>query len=297
MNKLMSLTKRNIKLYFASKSNIFFSLLALLVLICLHFIVFRKMNADIAADTFEQMGLQIDGKWSLWWSDTLMLSAMIPIGSVTIAIAALGQIVIDKEKNVINDFYVTPLNRNTMLLSYLLSSLAIGGIICTGFVLFSEFYFLAMYGVTFTFVQLLAILGSVLLSLILGNLFVLIIASFIEREQALGAVGTILGTLLGFLCGAYVPIGILGDTTASIFAALPFLPMTVITKQAYLMSISQTPLTMDIIGGEFAKVYGYDIFFCNTQISIPIMLTIVSAYIVVFCVALIFIFKKMKKHD
>lgn len=297
MSKLASLTKRNIKLFFASKSNIFFSMLALLILVGLHFVIFRKMNAQNAASTLTYLGLNTDEKWSYWWSDTLMLSTLIPIGSVSISITALGQIVSDKERGTINDFYVTPLNRNTLLLSYLLSSLAVGGMICGGFIVFSEVYFLAVYGISFTFVQLLAILGAMVMSLILGNTFVLIIAAFLEREQALGAVGTILGTMLGFFCGAYVPLGVLGETTATVFAALPFLPVTVITKQAFFMNISQTQLTMDIIGGEFAKLYGYDVYFGDTKLSIAALIGIVAAYIVAFCIALIFIFKRMKKHD
>jgi multidrug/hemolysin transport system permease protein len=272
-------------------------MLALLILTGLHFIIFRKMNANNAMGVFANMGLQIDEKWSYWWSDTLMLSTLIPIGSVTISITALGQIVIDKEKMAMNDFYVSPLNRNTLLLSYLLSSLAVGGMICGGFVLFSEVYFLAVYGISFGFVQMLAILGSVVISLILGNTFVLILASFVEREQALGAIGTILGTMLGFFCGAYVPLGVLGETTAAIFSALPFLPVTVITKQAFLMNISKTQLSMDIIGGKFAKFYGYDVYFGDTKMSVLALLGIVAAYIVVFCITLIFIFKRMKKHD
>ena len=118
MNKLFNLTKRNIKLYFVSKSNIFFSMLALIILIMLHFMVFRSMNAD----TFISSGLPISEKWAFWLSDCLMLSALIPIGAVSLSLTSLSQIVVDKERNTINDFYVAPINKNALLVSYLLRS-------------------------------------------------------------------------------------------------------------------------------------------------------------------------------
>ncbi|MEG0229316.1 MAG: ABC transporter permease, partial [Oscillospiraceae bacterium] len=213
MNKLTSLTKRNIKLYFSSKSNIFFSMLALIILVGLHFIVFRKMNAD----NFISMGLPVSKNWALWFSDCLMLSTLIPIGAITISLTSLGQIVTDKEKNIINDFYVSPVSKNTLLISYLLSSLVIGAIMLLGLIIFFEIYFVIIYGISFTIIQLLSILGVSVLSLLLGNSFVLLIVSFVKREQAMGAIGTILGTMLGFFCGAYVPVGMLGENITKIF--------------------------------------------------------------------------------
>lgn len=293
MNKLGSLTKRNIKLYFASKSNIFFSMLALIILIGLHFIVFRKMNAD----SFLSAGFPVAEKWALWFSDCLMLSSLIPIGAVTISLTSLGQIVTDKEKNIINDFYVAPVSRNTLLISYLLSSLAIGSIMLLGFILFFEVYLLAIYGISFTVIQLCSILGVTVLSLLLGNSFVLLIVSFVKREQAMGAIGTVLGTMLGFICGAYVPLSVLGESVTKIFTFLPFLPLTALARQSFFMNVSSTGLTKDAISGEFAKTYGYELFLNGKQLSVLTLCLIVAGFTILFSVLLMIRFKKMRKND
>ena len=293
MNKLSSLTKRNIKLYFASKSNVFFSMLALLILVGLHFIVFRKMNADSLIST----GFPIAEKWAFWFSDCLMLSALIPIGAITISLTSLGQIVTDKEKNIINDFYVAPINRNTLLLSYLFSSLAIGTILLAGFIVFFEVYLLTVYGISFSFLQLLAIIGVTILSLLLGNSFVMIIVSFVKREQAMGAIGTILGTMLGFFCGAYVPVGVLGEMAGKVFTFLPFLPITTLARQSFFMNLSKTELTKEMVSGELAKMYGYELFIGGKQLSLTTLTGIVTAFIVLFSMVLIIRFQKMRKTD
>ncbi|MEG1719296.1 MAG: ABC transporter permease [Clostridia bacterium] len=293
MNKLTSLTKRNIKLFFASKSNIFFSTLALIILVLLHFIVLRKMNAD----SFISAGLPIDEKWAFWFSDSLMLSSLIPISAITISLTSLCQIVTDKEKNIINDFYVAPVSRTTMLISYLLSSFIIGAIMLLGLVAFIQIYLMVMYGVSFTVVQLLSILGVTMLSLLLGNSFVMLIVSFVKREQAMGAIGTILGTMLGFFCGAYVPIGVLGEGITKLFTALPFLPITSLARQAFFMNITKTELTKEMIGGPLAKMYGYELYFNDEKLSTLTLILIVLAFIILFSMLLVLIFKKMRKKD
>lgn len=293
MNKLTSLTGRNIKLYFSSKSNIFFSMLALIILVGLHFVVFRSMNAD----SFLSAGFPVDEKWALWFSDCLMLSALIPIGATTISLTSLSQIVTDKERNIINDFYVAPVSRSTLLLSYLLSSLAVGAILLLGFILFFEVYLVAMYGISFTIIQLLSVLGVTVLSLLLGNSFVLLIVSFVKREQAMGAIGTILGTMLGFFCGAYVPVGVFGEHITKLFTVLPFLPITALARQSFFLNISSTGLTKDAIGGELAKMYGYELFLQDEKLSTAALSCIVTGFIILFSVLLLVIFKKMKKTD
>lgn len=293
MSKLGSLTRRNKKVYFASKSNIFFSMLALIILVGLHFAVFRKMNADSLLES----GISINEKWAFWFSDCLMLSSLIPIGAITISLTSLAQIVTDKERNIIHDFYAAPVSKITLLMSYLFSSLAIGAMMLFGFIIVFELYLVVIYGISFTLIQFLAVLGVTALSLLLGNFFVLIIVSFVKREQAMGAIGTILGTMLGFFCGAYIPIGVLGKSVGTIFTCLPFLPLTTLSRQSFFMNISSTGLSKDIISGELAKIYGYELFLNDKKLSIIVLCLIVAVYIVLFGVLLLIRFKNMRKTD
>lgn len=293
MSEIKSFIKRNVKIYFASNSNIFFSMLALIILIAMHFIVFRKMNAD----SLLSAGMVTQEKWAFWFSDCLTLSALIPIGAVTISITSLGQIVTDKERNTIHDFYVAPVGRTALLMGYLLSSLAIGTVLLLGFLLAFNIYIKAVYGIAFSLIQLLAVLGVTALSLILGNSFVLLIVSFVKREQAMGAIGTILGTMLGFLCGAYVPVGVFGKSVGAVFTSLPFLPLTALSRQTFFMNLSSTGLTEDIIGGDLARMYGYELFLNDQKLSTAALCLMIAAYMVLFGALLLARFKHMGQTD
>ncbi len=293
MNKLISLIKRNIKIFFSTKSNIFFSSIALIILVILHFVVFRTQNADALLN----VGMNLDEKWAYWFSDSLMLSSLIPIAGITIALTTLSQIVADKEKDIINDLYISPISRNTLLFSYLLSSIVIGLFLISIYIIFLVGYYYFIYGLLFSINQFFSIIGLMLLSIILGNLFVLIIVSFIKKEQAMGAVGTILGTLMGFLCGAYVPVGILGDLASKIFTFLPFLPITSIARQIFFMNVDQTGMPTEILSGDLANIYGYELFLNENQLTNLTLTMIVILYIILFAIINIIRFKKMKNND
>lgn len=293
MNKLFSLTKRNIKIFFSNKSNLFFSSLSLIILVILHFIVFREQNADALLGA----GTNISTKWSYWFSDSLMLSSLLPIAGITISLTSLAQIVADKEKNIINDLYVSPVSKSMILYSYLLSSVIINLCLISVYIIGLALYFYFTYGVLFTLTQVFSILLVMILSILLGNLFVLIIISFVKREQAMGAVGTILGTLMGFVCGAYIPVSLMGDFIAKIFTSLPFLPLTSISRQVFFMNVDKTELTSEIINGELAQIYGYELFFNDEVLSMFNLVSIVMIYIAGFSILNIIRFNKMKNND
>ncbi len=293
MSKLKALIKRNIKIFFSNKSNIFFSTLALIILVILHFAVFKSQHANVLLD----LGVDIEEKWAYWFSDSLMLSSIIPIAGITISLTSLSQIVSDKEKNIINDLYISPLNKSTLLFSYILSSIIISLCLILIYILFLIGYFYFVYELLFNVVQLLSILGLTILSILLGNFFVLIIVSFIKREQAMGALGTILGTLMGFLCGSYIPVGILGDSISKIFTLLPFLPITALTRQTFFSNINSTNIPSEVLNGELANIYGYKLLLNGNELTTFTLIIIVIIYIILFLLLKIIIFKRMRNTD
>lgn len=293
MNKLFVLTKRNIKIFFSNKSNLFFSSLSLIILVILHFMVFRTQNADALLST----GIKFSDKWAYWFSDTLMLSSLLPIAGITISLTSLAQIVADKEKNIINDLYVSPISKITLLFGYLLSSMIINICLILVYLICLSAYFYFSYGVFFTLLQFFSIIGVMLLSSLLGNLFVLIIISFVKREQAMGAVGTILGTLMGFVCGAYIPVSLMGDTVLKIFTCLPFLPLTAISRVVFFLNVDSTLIPPEILNGEMAEIYGYELFFRGDSLSTSMLVLIVVFYIILFSIFNMIRFNQMKNND
>lgn len=298
MNNLKSLIKRDIKIFYRTKGNIIFASLSVMILVALHFLIFCNMFTDSWAEIMSQFPITVEREKLAWIVDNLMFSAVIPIGAVTISLVALGIMVADKEKNVLSDFLVSPIERNTLLASYLISSFIVGFVILLSFIAFFEVYFLAVYGIGFTFIQFGLILLATIGSLIFANVFMLLLVTFVKSQQSLGALGTILGTLLGFLSGAYIPVGQFGETIGNIFGVLPFLQMTVLIRQAFLYELANaTPLTHDMISGDLARSFGIELWLGNRLMPIWAVILIVGSVTAVLLVALVIRFAKMKKVD
>ena len=300
MSHILSLVKRDIKIFYRTKTNIFFSLLGVLILVVLHFAIFRNMYADNWNFVVSQIpGLApMEQQYSRWVSDSLMFAAIIPIGSLTITLTTLGLIVSDKETNVLSDLLVSPIRRNSLFLSYLISSFIVGFVMLLGFVVFFQVYFLIVYGTWFTLMQIGMILLALIGSLIFGNIFMLLVLSFVKTEQSLGSVGAIVGTFSGFVGGAYIPLAMFGDAVGSFFSALPFAQLTVLARRAFLMELeSVTPLTHEIISGEIARGFGIELWLGDFHVPLWGAALITTGFTLIFLICLILRFGKMKKAD
>jgi len=299
MSHLTSLIRRDIKIFYRTKGNIIFASLSVVILVVLHFVIFQRMYTDNWEQIVAQFhGIFVERTDLQWIVDSLMFSAILPIGALTISLTALGLMVEDKGKNVLSDFMVSPIRRSSLLASYLISSFVVGFVILLGFIAFFQVYFLAVYGAWFSLVQFGLLLLVTVGALVFSNVFILLLISFVKSTQSLGAVGVIIGTLMGFLSGAYIPIGMFGYTVGNIFSAMPFLQMTVLARQAFLLELaSVTPLTHDMISGEIARSFGIELWLGGTHIPVWGAALISGGITIVLLIGLMIRFAKMKKAD
>jgi multidrug/hemolysin transport system permease protein len=189
MGSLKAMTIRNIKMYYRHPSNVFFSMLAIIILLGLHFIVFRNVFTDNWVHIVSQMpGLDVPRADLQWLTDSLMFAAVLPIGAVTIALSTLGLMVSDREEGVFADFMTAPFSRNKLLASYLLSSFIISGIILFGFLVCFEIYFVLVYDISFSFAQEAQIASIILGSLVFANVFMLLLISFFTMDEEIDIV-------------------------------------------------------------------------------------------------------------
>ena len=299
MNNITSLVARDTKIFYRTKGNIIFSSLAVIILLTLHFIIFREMYTDNWEQIVSMLpGVTVEREKLTWLVDNMMFSAILPIGAVSISITSLALIVADKEMNVLNDFLVSPVKRNDLLASYLISSFLVGFTILLGFIIFFGVFFQIVYGISFTLTQLGLILLATIGSLLFANTFILLIISFMKKQQSMGAFGTIVGTMNGFISGAYIPVGMFGDTVSTIFSALPFLQLTVLTRQAFLYELDKvTPLTHEMLTGEIARNFGLELWFGDTLVPIWGVAALAGGITLTLLLCLIVRFAKMKKAD
>ena len=85
----------------------------------------------------------------------------------------------------------------------------------------AEIYILAYGGSLLSFVRYLEIIGVVMLSVLSGSAMMFFLVSFFNSNNAFATGSAILGTLIGFIGGIYMPIGNFPSVIQSIIKVFP----------------------------------------------------------------------------
>lgn len=208
----LKIAKRNILLFFRDKAAVFFSLLSVLIIIGLYVL--------FLGDLLRQ-GMDHFGDKARFISDSWIMAGVVGAASITTAMGSYATIVSDKESKKIKDFYSSPIERRDIVLGYIISSLFISFILCMVSLVLAEIYILAYGGSLLSFVRYLEIIGVVMLSVLSGSAMMFFLVSFFNSNNAFATGSAILGTLIGFIGGIYMPIGNFPSVIQSIIKVFP----------------------------------------------------------------------------
>ncbi|PKK95488.1 MAG: ABC transporter [Tenericutes bacterium HGW-Tenericutes-5] len=252
---MLSLVKRNLKLYFRDKVSVFFSLLGVFIIIGLYVIFLGNMMTGYM-DSF--IG-------DLSTSQSLMrswiMAGVISVTTITTCNGAFGIMVEDTALNRMRDFKVSPIKRWQLVLSYVISAMVVGILMSLLTLVLSEGYIYISGGTILSFSALLKVLFFILLSVFSSSALIFFIMSFLKSQNAFGTASSIIGTLIGFLTGIYIPIGNLPSGVQTIIKVFPLSHSGVLLRQVMMnevVDITYIPNNLRIflginyeIGGEF----------------------------------------------
>lgn len=193
---MISFFLRNLKVFFKDKASVFFSLLAVLITIGLY----ALFLGDVLTN-----GLGFSGARDLM--DNWIVSGLLAITSITATMGAYGTMIDDKVKKINKDFIASPLKQRYIAGGYILSSYVIGILISLVTFFLGEIYIVANGGTLVPFAAALEIFGILLLANLAGSSMVLFMVSFFSSNNAFSTASTIIGSIIGFLTGIYLPIG------------------------------------------------------------------------------------------
>jgi multidrug/hemolysin transport system permease protein len=228
MNVLFQLVVRNVKLYLRDRAAVFFSFLSVIIILALYILFLGKMQSDNLADLFEG-ATGVDWLVSSW-----IMAGILTVSTVTVPLGAVGKLIDDREKGMINDFYTSPISRNTLALSYLISSWVIGFMMVMVNFIIGQIYVLSQGGEFFTFLELFQMIGLIILSIMTFSSFFFLLSLFIRTANGFSTLATLVGTFIGFLGGIYIPIGVLGKTVQNVMNVLPTAHAVTIMRKVYM---------------------------------------------------------------
>jgi multidrug/hemolysin transport system permease protein len=209
------LIKRITLLFFRDKENVFFSLLAVFIILGLYVLFMGSMmeqalRAEIGFDS-DLIGVTMS---------SLILGGMIAVTGVTSCMGALGISVEDKERAA-KDFLTSPAKRSRLTAGYVLGSACVGLIMSLFAAVICLVYIAAQGGGVPDLAGFALLLFTVVLSVLCGNSMIYFISVFISTQNAFSAASTLLGTLIGFLMGIYIPVGNMPNAVQWIIKCFP----------------------------------------------------------------------------
>lgn len=225
MNKnlydLLYLIKRNIKMYFKDKGTFFVSLITPAILLIL-FVTFLRSVYISSLNSFIPDGVNISSRVIDGFTAGWLVSSILATSCITIAFCSNTIIIADKANGIVDDILVTPVKKTILSLSYLISNLITTLIVCLSCLVLGLGY-IALTGWYLSLNDVLMIIANTFLLTLFGSLLATIIESFIKSMGAGTALSTLISSMYGFLCGAYMPISQFAD---AIQAFIKFLPGT-----------------------------------------------------------------------
>lgn len=233
-NKLLSLIARNIKVYFKDKMAFFLSMISPMILVVLFLTFLRGVYEDSLISSLPD-GMTIDEKLVNAFAGGWLFSSILATSCITVAFCS-NIIVQDKLNHVYEDFAISPIKKSTMRLSYVISNFITTLIVCLILFIVSLIY-LAIVGWYLSFTDILLILADMLLSIFFGSLLMSLISLFISSQGQYSAVCTLISSMYGFICGAYMPIHSMGEGIQKFVCFLPGTYGTVIFRQGYMNGI------------------------------------------------------------
>lgn len=208
---MFNIASRNIKIFFRDKTAVFFSLLSVFIIIGLYVLFLGDL---ISSGMGDMTGAR-------FLCDSWIMAGLLAVGSVTASMGAYGIMVDDTAKGLIRDFKVSPLKRYKLVGGYIIGSFTISVIINIITLVLAEIYIIANGGSLLPITAVLKVLGLILLSTFSSSSMVLFVASFIKSSNAFATASTILGTLIGFLTGVYIPVGNLPEGVQMVIKFFP----------------------------------------------------------------------------
>lgn len=218
--------KRNLKIYFQDKAAVFFSMLSVIIIFALY--IFFIGDSISSGLKFLPHPNRLMRAW--------MLAGMLASASITTSLGAYGVMISDRENKTIKDFYSSPVSRRQIAGGYIITGFIISIIMSIFTLIFGEIYMGMIGGAVLDMDILLKLFGVIVLSAFASSAIASFIISFLKTNSAYSAASMIVGTLIGFLIGAYIPIGNLPENVQWLVKYFPCAHSAVLYRQLLMES-------------------------------------------------------------
>lgn len=273
MTGLGALVRRNTKLYFKDKGMFFTSLITPMILLVLYATFLGNVYENSFRSILEASGASISDELLSGLVGGELVSSLLAVSCVTVAFCSNLLMVQDRITGARRDLTIAPVKSGTLALSYYLSTLASTLLVCFAAAGIC-FVYLACVGWYLSAGDVAALLLDVVVLVLFGTALSSCVNFPLRTNGQGSAVGTIVSSGYGFICGAYMPISQFPEGLQKVISFLPGTYSTCLLRNHGLQGVFEE-LRKQGIPDEMLKVMGdsvdCNIYFFGSKVAIPTM--------------------------
>ena len=246
--------------------SVFYSFLSVLIVLALYILFLGGMQANATAShgaSGESVQIIVTG-----W----LLAGLIVVSSTSVPMILLSRMVSDMEREIFNDFLVAPISRRQIMSGYVAAATLVGFVSTLLLYAVGEVYLLWLGASLPSLASMLKLVLLMLVAVAVSATMLFVLISLIRTENSVGALNSIVGTLIGFLAGIYVPFGLLSDSVKLVSLLFPHTHLTSVMRQLILDDGAVPTLAQQSVEGlvEYRANYGIDLYF-NDALLPPLL--------------------------
>ncbi len=219
MKTLGIIIKRNTKLFFKDKGLFFTSLITPLILLVLYATFLSNVYRDSLQANFPQ-GVSIPKELLEGCVSGQLMSSLLAVSCVTVSFCSNMLMVQDKVSGARKDFLITPIKRHTLAVGYYLATTISTLIICV-VALSATLIYVRLTGWYLSATDVLILLLDIFILVSFGTALSSVINFFLSSQGQISAVGSIVSSCYGFICGAYMPLSSFSEGLRNVVMFLP----------------------------------------------------------------------------
>jgi len=218
------------------------------------------------------------------------------VSCITVAFSSNFLMVQDKANGSIKDLSISPVKSSVLSMSYYFATIISTLIVCLSAMAICLGY-VATVGWYMSFVDVLMLLIDVVVLVLLGTAVSSVINFFLSSQGQIAAVGSIVSSGYGFICGAYMPISTFSDGLQKVLSFFPGTYGTSLVRTHAMRGAFEELENQNIpaeVVDSIKSALDCDVQFFDRSVTVPSMYAVLGATVVVFVVAYI-LMNKYKK--
>ena len=219
MTVLLTLIKRNIKLFFKDKGMFFTALITPAILLVLYATFLGNVYKDSFLASLPEGFTLSDGVINGLVGGQLV-SSILAVSCITVAFCSNFLMVQDRANGTVKDLMISPVKSSVLSISYYAATLFSTLIICYASLAICLAY-MGIIGWYLSVTDVLLLVLDVVLLVFFGTALSSVINFFLSTQGQISAVGSIISAGYGFICGAYMPISSFGEGLQRVVSFLP----------------------------------------------------------------------------